>query len=94
MDNHCLRAIILQLQDRLSDNDRTRLHFYVGNHVPRGIRDNSTLSGTLNVMESLFDQDKISEENFTFLINAFKEIRCDAAVKILQSIFHLFFFRP
>jgi hypothetical protein len=86
MDTHHLRSIILKLQDRLSDNDRQRLHFFLGNDVPRVIRDNSTLSGTLNLMESLFDQDKISEKDFTFLIYAFHEIRCFDAVKLLKGI--------
>jgi hypothetical protein len=36
-------------------------------------------------MESLFDQDKINEGDFTFLINAFDEIRCTDAVKLLRG---------
>jgi hypothetical protein len=35
--------------------------------------------------ESLFDQDKINEEDFTFLINAFDEIQCLDAVKLLRG---------
>ncbi|CAF1217876.1 unnamed protein product [Adineta steineri] len=66
MDNHHLRAIILELQDRLSNDDRKRLHFYLDNDPP--------LSGTLSLMDSLFDQDKVNEKDFTFLINAFDEI--------------------
>jgi hypothetical protein len=85
MDNHHLRAIILKLQDRLSDNDRKRLHFFLGNDVPRRIRDDPTLGGTLSLMESLFDQDKINEGDFTFLINAFDEIQCTDAVKLLRG---------
>ncbi len=85
MDNHHLRAIILKLQDRLSDNDWKRLHFFLGNDVPRRIRDDPTLGGTLSLMESLFDQDKINEGDFTFLINAFDEIRCTDAVKLLRG---------
>jgi len=83
--NH-LRGTILKLQDRLSNDDRIRLHFFLGNEVPRLIRDDSTLRGTLTLMESLFDQDKISEEDFAFLINAFDEIGCIDAVKILKGI--------
>jgi hypothetical protein len=81
-----LRGTILKLQDRLSNDDRKRLHFFLGNEVPRLIRDDSTLNGTLTLMESLFDQDKISEEDFAFLINAFDEIQCTDAVKILKGI--------
>jgi hypothetical protein len=85
MDNHHLRAIILKLQDRLTDNDRRRLHFFLGNDVSRRIRDDPSLSGTLCLMESLFDQDKINEQDFTFLINAFDEIQCLDAVKLLRG---------
>ncbi|CAF0969417.1 unnamed protein product [Rotaria sp. Silwood1] len=85
MDNHHLRAILLKLQDRLSDNDRKRLHFFLGNDIPRRIRDDPSLSGTLSLMESLFDQDKISEYDFTFLINAFTEIQCIDAAKVLTE---------
>lgn len=84
MDNHHhLRKIIIKLQDRLSDSDRHRLHFAVGDDVPRRIRDNLTLSGTLSLMESLIDQDKISEQDFTFLIDTFNDIGCFDAVKLL-----------
>ena len=89
MDPHHLRAIILKLQDTLSDNDRKRLHFFLGPDVPRRIRDDQSLSGTLSLMESLFDQDKINERDFTFLINAFDEIRCQDAVKLLRGNFFL-----
>jgi hypothetical protein len=85
MDDHHLRAIILKLQDRLSDNDRKRLHFFLGNDVPRRIRDDPTLGGTLSLMESLFDQDKINGVDFTFLINAFDEIQCTDAVQLLRG---------
>ena len=67
MDSPQSRAILLKLQRRLSDDDRDRLHFYLKNEVPRSIGDNSTLNGTLQLMDSLFDQSKINEENFTFL---------------------------
>jgi hypothetical protein len=87
MDTHQFRAILLKLQDRLSDNDRKRLHFFFGNDVPRRIRDDPSLGGTLSLMESLFDQDKINEQDFTFLIKAFDEIQCRDAVKVLRGEF-------
>jgi hypothetical protein len=85
MDAYRLRAIILKLQDRLSNDDRKRLHFYLGHDVPRRIRDDPSLGGTLSLMESLFDRDKINEKDFTFLINAFDEIQCLDAVKLLKG---------
>ena len=51
MDSVRLCAIILNLQDRLSNDDRTRLYFYLGNDVPRCIRENTTLGGTLNLID-------------------------------------------
>jgi hypothetical protein len=92
MDSHRFRAIILDLQDRLSDDDRKRLHFYLGGDVPRRIRDDPSLNGTLNLMESLFDQNKISEQDFTFLINALDGIHCINAVKLLRGNFCFDFF--
>ena len=56
MDSCYLRAIIIKIQDCLSDDDRIRLHFFFGNDVPRRIRDDPSLGGTLNLMESLFEQ--------------------------------------
>lgn len=90
MDSNQLRAIILKIEDRLSGDDRRRLHFFLGNDVPRRFRDDSSLSGTLSLMESLFDQDKINEKDFTFLINIFNQIKCFDAVKILKG--QCFFF--
>jgi len=89
MDNRHLRGIILNLENRLSDNDRKRLHFFLGNDVPRRIRDDPSLGGTLSLMECLFDQDKINEQDFTFLINAFDEIQCLDAVNLLRGNFLL-----
>jgi len=88
MDNQQLRGILVKLESRLSDDDRERLHFFLGNDVPRKIRDDSSLRGTLRLMDSLFDQDKINEQDFTFLIHAFEQIQCLDAVNLLKgSIF-------
>ncbi len=87
MSTHHLRSILLKLQYRLSDNDRERLHFFLKNDVPRRIGDDKTLNGTLNLMQSLFDQDKINERDFTFLIEAFTQIQCFDAVELLKGRF-------
>lgn len=80
------RVLLLKLQDYLSDDDRRRLHFILGDTIPRHLRDDPTLSGTLNLLESLFNQAKISEQDFDYLIRAFKEINCHKAVKRLQGL--------
>lgn len=85
MDTGRLRAIIIKLQGRLSSDDRKRLHFYLGNDIPRRIRDDPSLSGTLSLMDSLFDQDKIYERDIGYLINVFDEIQCLDAVKLLRG---------
>ena len=85
MNQHDLRAILLKLENRLSDDDRKRFHFFLGHDVPRRIRDDPSLGGTLNLIESLFDQDKINEQDFTFLIHAFEQIKCMDAVKLLRG---------
>lgn len=85
MEDQQLREVILKLQNCLSDNDRQRLHFFLANHIPRAIRDDLTLNGTLKLMQALFDQDKINEEDVTFLIKAFHAIQCFDAVKILNG---------
>lgn len=82
-----LRGILLSLQDRLSDNDRERLHFYLRDDVPRTIGDDTTLTGNLRLLEKLFDQDKINDENFNLLIDALTQIRCSDAATTLQSSF-------
>lgn len=87
MDDHHLRSILLNLHYRLSDNDRERLHFYLHNDAPRSLIDDSSLSGTLKLIQSLFDQDKINEKDFTFLIKAFKQIQCFDAAKHLEGSF-------
>ena len=88
-DAHDLRGILVRLQDHLTSDDRRRLHFFLGDDIPRRIRDDPTLSGTLSLMESLFDQDKINGEDFTFLIDAFDAIQCRDAANILRG-----FLRP
>ena len=85
MDHQQLRSIIIKLETRLSDDDRERLHFYLGNDVPRKIRDDASLRGTLRLMDSLFDQDKINEQDFTLLIRAFEQIQCRDAVNLLKG---------
>ena len=82
------RALLLKLQDCLSDNDRRRLHFLVGDMIPRQIRDDPTLGGTLNLLESLFDQGRITTQDYGYLMHAFREIGCHTAVQRLKRLFY------
>jgi hypothetical protein len=90
MDNHDICSILLNLHSRLSDNDRERLHLYLKNDVPRPVQDDSSFGRTLKNIQALFDQDKISEEDFSLLIDAFKHIRCFDAVHLLEGFFCFF----
>ena len=91
--NH-LREVLVKVQDCLSNDDRQRLHFFLGENVPRRIRDDTSLSGTLSLIESLFEQDKINEQDCTFLINAFRVIQCHDAVQLLKGfLFSIFEFK-
>jgi hypothetical protein len=87
MDNHHLYPILLNLQDRLSNYDRERLDLYLKTGVPISIEDHPTLSGTLKLIQSFFDQDEINEKDFTLLIDAFKQIRCFDAMCLLKGFF-------
>jgi hypothetical protein len=89
MDNPRLCSIVLNLQQRLSDNDRERLDLYLRNDISKSVRDDSTLGGTLKLIQSLFDQDKINEKDFTLLIDGFKQIRCFDAVHLLEGFFFI-----
>ncbi|UJR07745.1 hypothetical protein I4U23_012029 [Adineta vaga] len=85
MDKQRLRGILLNLQDRLSNDDRQRFNFYLADEVPRTFTMDSTFGGALNVMQSLFEQDKIRENDVTLLITAFKQIKCFDAAKHLEQ---------
>ena len=80
-----LRALLVKVQDCLSDSDRCRLHFLFGDIIPRKLRDDPSISGTLNLLESLFDQDKINDQDLSLLVEAFREISCYDAVKRLEG---------
>ncbi|CAF0840558.1 unnamed protein product [Adineta steineri] len=53
--------------------------------VPRKIRDDCTPTGTLHLLEFLFDRTLISDKNFDYLICAFRKISCYDAVERLQE---------
>ena len=86
-----LPLILLTIVDRLSDNDRQKLHLILGEHLPRRIADDTSYQGTLSLMKSLLDQNKINEKNLTLLINALETIHCSDLVKFLKGYFAVVF---
>lgn len=79
------RELLLKIQDLLSDHDRQRLHFLLGDDVPRHLRDDPSLGGTLSVLQSLFDKDIINDQDCDYLIKALTKIRCLDAARRLQG---------
>jgi len=92
MNNLVFELLLLKIQYMLSDNDRHRLHFLIGEEVPRPLRDDSSLSGTLRVLESLLDKAVITDEDCNYLIKAFSTIDCHDAAKRLQGWLSFIFF--
>ncbi|UJR16632.1 hypothetical protein I4U23_003532 [Adineta vaga] len=79
------RELLLKIHDLLSDNDRQRLHFVLGDDVPRNLRDDLSLGGTLRVLQALFDKAIINDQDCIYLIEALQKIRCFDAAKRLQE---------
>ncbi|CAF3605449.1 unnamed protein product [Rotaria socialis] len=79
------RALLLRIQDLLSENDRHRLHFLLGEDVPRYLRDDFSFSGTLRLLDSLFEKAFISDQDCDYLIEAFNKIHCHDAMRRLQG---------
>jgi len=61
-----LREFLLIILDDLSDLDRCRLHFVLGNEVPRRLRQLNNIENTIQIFEHLIDKGKI----FSSLIDA------------------------
>ena len=81
------KSLLVQIDDYLTDIDRSRLHFVIGDIIPKRLRDHPTIIDTLSLWETLFERGKIDNENFTLLIEAFEEIGCSRAAKRLRSLF-------
>ncbi|UJR33255.1 hypothetical protein I4U23_020710 [Adineta vaga] len=79
------RKLLINLQSEISSEERTLLHFVIGTIVSRDDRDDITLHGTLNIIETLFQQENITENNLDFLIKAFDAINCHSAVRQLRD---------
>jgi hypothetical protein len=80
MNNHDLRAILIKIQDQLSDDDRKRFCSFFS-------QDDSSLDGSLRPIDSLTDLDKINKQNITDLIEILEKIQCVEGVKLLKGLF-------
>ena len=71
--NHEMRfhGLLVKLQDELSNSDRHRLHCLFGSIIPGRLRDDPSISGTLNLLELLFDHGLIDDHHFDSLIQAY-----------------------
>ncbi|CAM4775463.1 unnamed protein product [Rotaria magnacalcarata] len=79
------RALLLKTQELLSDTDRHRLHFLLGDDIPKYLRDDPSLAGTLRVLETLFDRSIINDQDCDYLVDAFSKIQCNDAAKRLKE---------
>jgi hypothetical protein len=81
------RAVLIKIQNSLSDSDRKQLHFLFGEDIPRRLQSDGSLDTALDVLQTLFDRLKISGNNFKYLVDALKIIeREDCAQRLLGKI--------
>jgi len=80
------RALLIKLQDALSESDRKRLHFILGDHIPADLRDDLSMGGTLKLLQTLVNRAKINEQDVGFLIAIFDKIHCHSIVQMLKRM--------
>ncbi|CAF1603375.1 unnamed protein product, partial [Didymodactylos carnosus] len=64
---------------QLSEEECRKLKFLLGKDIPRRIRDDPTIGGTLDLFEQLLERCKIPAKEFKYLIEAFEGIKCIVA---------------
>jgi hypothetical protein len=79
------RVLLANIPNTLSDDERKLFNFVIGNIVSRVDRENTTLGGILNIIETLFQQERITEDNLGFLIEVFDAINVKTAVSRLKG---------
>ena len=87
-EDTALRSLLIDISDRLSDSDRTRLCFQIGDDVPQRIRQPIAQDGRTPMdplWEELINRQKISPDNVDYLIARFRVIgRIDLANRLGQ----------
>ena len=81
------RALLLRIQDLLSESDRTRFISLLGEDIPRNLREDPSVCGVVRALESYLDRAIINDQDCTHLINAFTQIQCQDATKRLRGLF-------
>ena len=84
IDNN-LRSVLAQIDIHLTQKDLKRFLFCLSAMIPARVRDESSHRGFLEVIDYLFEQDKISETHFDLLIDTFKQIGCKSAEGLLKG---------
>jgi hypothetical protein len=87
-DESRLRTLLIDIGDKLSNDDRVMLSFLLANDVPR--RDLDTISrdsrASMNVIwEALINRQKITPDNVDYLIDCFEKIRRIDLVRRLKQ---------
>ncbi|CAF1067459.1 unnamed protein product [Didymodactylos carnosus] len=83
------RCILIRIQESLSDTDRQKLHFLLGEDIPGQLREKESLSTSISAFQKLLQTLKISEKDCTYLINALEEIQrhdCAQRLKDYQNL--------
>ncbi|CAF1517536.1 unnamed protein product [Adineta ricciae] len=75
---------ISRIQDLLSDKDRERLCFLLGESTPQIMPENCSIGETFRVLESFLEKGIISNQDYDALIQAFTNIHCYDAVKQVE----------
>ena len=79
------RLVLIQVERRLSRSERERFLFIVAPYITRDEQKNSSTGGTLDVLQSLLEQERISPNDCSFLIDAFEKIECWTAANHLKN---------
>ncbi|CAF0954753.1 unnamed protein product [Adineta ricciae] len=78
MDGNCFRVFLANLQDRLSNDERKRLAFIVGDG-------RFSPGSSLNLVDALSYRNTINNEDLRHLIDGLKELGCSETARIVED---------